>query len=43
MTILESHHIRLPARQFALDLFDKDLLRRIVLDAESDDSEVENG
>ena len=43
MTILESHHFRLPARQFAMDLFDKDLLRRVVLEADSEESETDNG
>lgn len=33
--ILESHHFRLPARRFALDLFDKSVMRRIVLEDES--------
>jgi len=33
--ILESHHYRLPARQFILDLFDRSVMRRIVLDEES--------
>lgn len=38
--ILESHHFRLPARRFALDLFDKGVMRRIVLEEDSDlDSE----
>ena len=38
LCILESHHFRLPARRFALDLFDKSVMRRIVLedDSESD-------
>ncbi|KAJ5320114.1 hypothetical protein N7508_000397 [Penicillium antarcticum] len=36
LCILESHHFRLPARRFALDLFDKRVLRRIVLDEDSD-------
>ncbi|KAK2737377.1 hypothetical protein FQN57_007556 [Myotisia sp. PD_48] len=35
LTILESHHFRLPARRFALDLFDKSVIRRIVLGEES--------
>ena len=29
---MENHHFRLPARRFALDLFDKSVMRRIVLD-----------
>ncbi|KAH8424523.1 putative cytosolic regulator Pianissimo [Aspergillus melleus] len=36
LSILESHHYRLPARRFALDLFDKSVMRRIVLEDESD-------
>ncbi|KKK18671.1 hypothetical protein P175DRAFT_0502837 [Aspergillus ochraceoroseus IBT 24754] len=36
LSILESHHFRLPARRFALDLFDKSVLRRIVIDDDSD-------
>ncbi|KAJ5569736.1 Armadillo-like helical [Penicillium hispanicum] len=38
LVILESHHFRLPARRFAIDLFDKSVMRRIVLedDSESD-------
>lgn len=36
LCILESHHYRLPARRFALDLFDKSVMRRIVLDEDSD-------
>ncbi|WEW59098.1 hypothetical protein PRK78_004567 [Emydomyces testavorans] len=39
LVILESHHFRLPARRFALDLFDKSVMRRIVLE---DDSEVDS-
>ncbi|KAJ5485179.1 hypothetical protein N7539_005167 [Penicillium diatomitis] len=34
--ILESHHYRLPARRFALDLFDKSVMRRIVLEEDSE-------
>lgn len=34
--ILESHHYRLPSRRFALDLFDKSVMRRIVLEEDSD-------
>lgn len=39
LIILESHHFRLPARRFAIDLFDKSVMRRIVLD---DDSESDS-
>ncbi|KAJ5938569.1 hypothetical protein N7466_001703 [Penicillium verhagenii] len=35
LCILESHHFRLPARRFALDLFDKSIMRRIVLEEDS--------
>lgn len=35
LCILESHHFRLPARRFAIDLFDKSVMRRIVLDEDS--------
>ncbi|RMZ91131.1 hypothetical protein DV736_g1639, partial [Chaetothyriales sp. CBS 134916] len=38
LIILESHHYRLQARQFILDLFDKSVLRTIVLD-EAEDTE----
>lgn len=37
LLILESHHYRLPARRFALDLFDKAVMRRIVLEDDSDE------
>ncbi|EED20524.1 cytosolic regulator Pianissimo, putative [Talaromyces stipitatus ATCC 10500] len=36
LTILESHHFRLPARRFALDLFDKSVMRRMVLEEDED-------
>jgi rapamycin-insensitive companion of mTOR len=36
LTILESHHFRLPARRFALDLFDKSVMRRVVLEEDED-------
>jgi hypothetical protein len=43
LCILESHHFRLPARRFALDLFDKSVMRRIVLEEDSSsDSESSN-
>lgn len=35
LCILESHHFRLPARRFAIDLFDKSVMRRIVLDEDT--------
>ncbi len=34
MALLEAHHYRLPVRRFIIDLFDKDVMRRIVLDDE---------
>ena len=40
MAVLEQHHFRLPILRFVFDLFDKKLMRRIVLD-DSDESEVE--
>ena len=37
MSILERHTFKLPVRRFVIDLFDKELMRRIVLDEESDE------
>ncbi|KAI9826112.1 MAG: hypothetical protein M1832_000561 [Thelocarpon impressellum] len=37
MMILERHHYRLPVRRFVIDLFEKSVMRRLVLDEESDD------
>ncbi len=37
MSILESHSFRLPVRRFVIDLFDKSVMRHIVLDDESED------
>jgi rapamycin-insensitive companion of mTOR len=31
MTVLETHRYRLPIRRFILDLFDKSVMRKIVL------------
>ncbi|TGO22247.1 hypothetical protein BPAE_0176g00120 [Botrytis paeoniae] len=42
MVLLEYHHFRLPMRRFVIELFEKRVLRRIVLDEDSDD-EVEMG
>lgn len=42
MAILELHHFRLPVCRFVIDLFDKNVLRQIVLEEESssdDDSD----
>ena len=37
LTILESHHFRLPQRQYILDLFDRGVMRHIVLEEESEE------
>ena len=37
MAILESHAFRLPVRRFILELFDKSVMRHVVLDDEDDD------
>ena len=37
MTLLERHHIRLPVLRFIIDLFDKQVLRDIVLDDDEED------
>jgi rapamycin-insensitive companion of mTOR len=39
LTILESHHYRLMARQHILDLFDKNVMRRIVLDEDASETD----
>ncbi|EON65297.1 hypothetical protein W97_04535 [Coniosporium apollinis CBS 100218] len=39
MAILESHHFRLPVCRFVIDLFDKSVLRQIVLEIENDSDE----
>ncbi|KAI9753186.1 MAG: hypothetical protein M1815_006304, partial [Lichina confinis] len=39
LTVLEAHHYRLPVRRFIIDLFDKNILRRIVLDDDDDDDD----
>ena len=46
LTILEGHHYRLPSRQFVLDLFDKSVMRQVVLEEESsedDNTESDRG
>lgn len=43
LTILESHHYRLLARQHILDLFDKSVMRRLVLDEDSSETESDTG
>lgn len=37
MEVLESHHFRLPVCRFVIDLFDKRVLRQIVLEEDDDD------
>jgi rapamycin-insensitive companion of mTOR len=37
LVLLESHHYRLWQRQFILDLFDKGIIRRIVLEEDMED------
>ncbi|KAF2191339.1 hypothetical protein K469DRAFT_622909 [Zopfia rhizophila CBS 207.26] len=39
MQILEAHHFRLPACRFVLDLFDKSVLRQIVLEEEGQEED----
>ena len=39
MAILESHHFRLPVCRFVIDLFDRSVLRQIVLEAEDESDE----
>ena len=44
LVILESHHYRLQARHFILNLFNKGLMRRIILDEElGDDTGSDTG
>jgi rapamycin-insensitive companion of mTOR len=42
MQILEAHHFRLPACRFVLDLFDKRVLRQIVLEEEDEEDSSES-
>lgn len=42
MTVLECHHFRLPVRRFVIDLFDRSVMRKIVLEEESSDEELES-
>ncbi|MCJ1339143.1 hypothetical protein MMC09_004432 [Bachmanniomyces sp. S44760] len=42
MHILEMHSFRLPVRRFVIDLFDKNLMRQIVLEENSDDEDLES-
>lgn len=41
MTILERHHYRLPVRRFVIDLFEKSVMRSLVLDDEDDNDDDE--
>jgi len=43
MAVLASHHYRLPASRFVIDLFDKRVLRKIVLEDSEDDSDDSEG
>ncbi|GAB7339348.1 hypothetical protein MBLNU457_5992t1 [Dothideomycetes sp. NU457] len=43
MAVLASHHYRLPASRFVIDLFDKSVLRKIVLEDSEDDSDGSEG
>ncbi|KAF2019652.1 cytosolic regulator pianissimo [Aaosphaeria arxii CBS 175.79] len=43
MQVLEAHHFRLPVCRFVLDLFDKRVLRQIVLDEEDDEDDGDDG
>ncbi|RDW89486.1 cytosolic regulator pianissimo [Coleophoma cylindrospora] len=40
MTILEYHHFPLPIRRFVMELFDKSVMRQIVLDEESSEEDL---
>ncbi len=43
MSVLEAHHYRLPVRRFIIDLFDKSVMRQIVLeDEELEDDEEDD-
>jgi hypothetical protein len=39
MFIFECHTVRLPVRQRIIDMFDRDVLRHLVLDENSDEEE----
>ena len=43
MRILSSHHYRLPACRFVIDLFEKGIMRKIVLEESDDDSGSDGG
>jgi hypothetical protein len=42
MTILDSHRFHLPVRRFVLDLFDRKVMRQIVLEEEDDSDWSDN-
>jgi len=42
MTILECHHFRLTARRSVIDLFDKSVMRQVVLEEESSEEDTGN-
>lgn len=42
MRVLETHAFRLPVRRFVLDLFGKNVMRRIVLDDDDDHDDYED-
>lgn len=43
MVVMECHHFRLPVRRFVIDLFDRGVMRRIVLDEEDSSGASEDG
>lgn len=43
MAILEAHAFGLRIRRFILDLFDKNMVRRFIIDDDHDDDESEAG
>jgi len=42
MAILECHHFRLPIRRFVIDLFDRSVMRQIVLDEDSSEEDLQS-
>lgn len=42
MYIFECHNFRLPVMRFVIDMFEKDVMRQIVLEEGSDDDEEES-
>ncbi|MCJ1431181.1 hypothetical protein MMC27_000532 [Xylographa pallens] len=42
MYIFECHRFRLPVMRFVIDMFDKNVMRQIVLEEESDDEDDED-